>query len=169
MKIDRSGAVALMLVVTMATLGLAPPARANDEASEATFVGRVLSADGITPLGGVGIILLDLEKQSEYRSSPTHDNGGFTVSVPPGTYTVLIDTPDGAYLASNGLALDAGPNQPLLLAISNDPAAAQPPGLAASGGWPTWLQWVVVGAVVIVGAAVVNEVTGDQEPISTPF
>ena len=48
------------------------------------------------------------------------------------------------------------------------PATGPPPGLAASGGWPTWVKWVVVGAIVVVGVVLIDEVTGD-ETVSTPF
>ena len=58
MKIDRTGTLALVLVLTLATLGAAPPAQT---ASAAEFTGRVLTADGVTPLRDAAIILLDLE------------------------------------------------------------------------------------------------------------
>ena len=115
-----------------------------------------------------GIVTL---QRSGYKPYSCHTIAGRCTihNVPPGTYTVLIETPDGAYLASDGLTLTAGDNQPLLLAISNDPPTGPPPGLAAGGGWPTWVKWVVVGVIVVVGAVVINEVTEDDETPGTPF
>ena len=167
MKIDSRGKLmALALVVTTASLCLAPPARAEVAAE---FAGRVLAADGVTPLAGADVILLDLETRTEHRTQPTHTNGGFSLEVPPGTYTVVIQTADGAYLASRGLPLVAGANQPLLLAISQETTGSVPAGLAAEGGWPGWAKWVIVGGIVVIGAVVMNEVTQDGDAPASPF
>ena len=82
------------------------------------FRGRVLAADGATPRPGVTIALLHETDGRVLRSAPTDDRGVFRVdSASPGTYRVVAETAEGAFVAPGSVHLDEGANPPVALAL----------------------------------------------------
>lgn len=167
--------------------------------ASALFQGRVLDVNGITPRAGARVNLVDGATGSVFTSRPTDDGGRFTIaSAPAGRYSVVVETKEGAFLASSSIDLKAGRNPAASLALQTGiPAAAQqetpaeppqekpkaepeqpkpstpgtpqtPTAAAAKKGIPLWAKWVIVGGVAIIGAFAVNEVTKSEEP-SSPF
>lgn len=173
--------LAATLVLGMASLPANLPALAG---SEARLEGRVLGADGITPLSGVIVTLLDSRSREVFSSQPTSDRGSFHVSASsPGGYTLLAETSAGAFLAPGSVTLREGSNAPIALTLKlaqEEPqegpkegeGEAPPPetqeqekkkGLA---GWP---KWVIVGGIVVGGLLVIDAVTSEEKSSPSGF
>lgn len=160
---------------TMLALIAPPPAAAREAAQ---FQGRVLSVDGVTPLGGVVVTLLQEQSRSTFPSGPTDSRGTFQISAPSGTYTLVAATERGAFLASDPVRLREGKNPPLSLTLRQEPTEPptppteppepKPPEQASGkkGGLVGWTKWVVVGGIVVGGFYLLNELTKDEKPAS---
>jgi hypothetical protein len=188
----------LAFMLTVGLLGAVAEIPALAGAS-ALFQGRVLDLNGITPRGGARVNLVDSATGSVFTSTPTDDRGRFSIaSAPAGRYSVVVETTEGAFLASSSIDLRAGRNPAASLALQKGiPAAAQqetpteppkeqpkaepeppkpstpgapqtPTAAAAKKGIPLWAKWVIVGGVAVIAAIAVNEVTKSEEP-SSPF
>jgi hypothetical protein len=122
--------MAMTVAVALVWLQAAPVAEA---AGAALFRGRVVSADGVTPRAGVIIALVDDERGNVFRSGPSDDRGVFHVdSAAPGSYTLVAEVPEGAYVAPGKVSLEAGRNPAVALALQpaepqeTDPQDAEP-------------------------------------------
>jgi outer membrane biosynthesis protein TonB len=112
-------AAVLAVVVMVAHSGL--PAGAG---SVARFGGRVLGADGATPRPGVTVVLVE-EGRQVLRSEPSDDRGAFRFdSAAPGTYTLIAQGPEGAFVATGKVSLREGENPAVALALR--PAPQEP-------------------------------------------
>ena len=154
----------------------------------ARFQGRVLDADGASPRSGVIVTLVDASGETTYDSRPSDDRGVFRVEeAPAGTYAVLARAPEGNFLAGGRVALVAGDNPAVSLALlpQTDPAtpddadkdddddegAAAPPPPSPpppSGGLPTWGKWVITGAIIVGGVGLVQYLSEEEDP-GSPF
>jgi hypothetical protein len=140
--------------------------------STGTLTGRVLAQNGTDPRAGVVVTLVEAASEHAYRSSPTDARGAFTISTaPPGSYALVVEAPEGAFLASNDLRLAPGMNRPLALALKpgkadEPPSGAPPQGSAKRGGTPTWAKWVIAGGIVVGAAIVIDAVTKDTKEAS---
>ena len=151
---------------------IAPPPAAAREAAQ--FQGRVLSMDGVTPLGGVIVTLVQEQSRSTFPSGPTDSRGAFQISAPSGTYTLVAATERGAFLASGPVTLREGKNPPLALTLKEEapepaePPQPQPPEQATKekGALEGWPKWVVVGGIVVGGLYLLDELTKDEKPAS---
>lgn len=134
-----------------------------------TLSGRVLTQNGADPRPGVVVALVERSSERAYRSSPTDARGAFTIdSAPAGDYALLVEAPEGAFLAAGRLQLAPGVNRPVSLALKpgragEAPAGSTPPPEAKKGGPPTWAKWVIAGAVVVGAAIVIDSVTKKTE------
>jgi hypothetical protein len=107
----------LAMTVAVALLWL-PIAPRTEAAGTALFQGRVVSADGVTPRSGVTVALVDAERGSVFRSTPTDERGVFHLdSAAPGSYTLIAEVPEGAFVAQGTVSLDAGNNPAVALAL----------------------------------------------------
>lgn len=135
-----------------------------------TLTGRVLAGDPQGARPGVVVALVDTDSQAVYRSAPTDDRGAFRVEAPrAGTYAVLVEAPEGAFVASSGVALAPGLNRPVSLALEPG-RAGEPPATTSrrsKGGVPTWAKWVIAGGLVVGAAIVVDAVTKSDKEAST--
>ena len=163
----RSTAAALIFgLVTLTSSGVLVAA------APSTLSGRVLMQDGVEPRPGVVVALVEPASERAYRSSPTDARGAFTIdAAPAGDYALLVEAPEGAFLAANHMQLAPGVNRPVSLALKpgkqGEPPAA-PPAAAEpkKGGPPTWAKWVIAGAIVVGAAIVVDAVTKSDEASS---
>jgi hypothetical protein len=88
-----------------------------------------------------------------------------------GRYALVVEAPEGAFLASDGLDLAAGANKPVALALKPSkgrqgappPAEAPPATPPPTAGLPNWAKWVIAGGIVVGAAIVVDAVTSDDE------
>jgi hypothetical protein len=141
--------------------------------SPSSLSGRVLAPNGADPRAGVVVALVEPATERAFRSSPTDAKGAFTIdAAPAGTYALLVEAPEGAFLASDHVLLAPGVNRPVSLALKPGKAGQAPPPSSsatpapAKGGLPTWSKWVIAGGIVVGGAIVVNGVTKNNEASS---
>jgi hypothetical protein len=134
-----------------------------------TLSGRVLTQNGADPRPGVVVALVEPASERAYRSSPTDARGAFTIdAAPAGDYALLVEAPEGAFLASSHVQLAPGVNRPVSLALKpgkegEAPAGSTPPPDTKKGGPPTWAKWVIAGAIVVGAAIVIDAVTKSDE------
>lgn len=170
---SMAAGVAFALALTGAVL----PIRAG---AGAVLAGRVTGADGTSPRSGVVVHLVQDGLGESVASASTDERGAFRIDpAPPGSYRVLVEAPEGAFLATEPIAFrDGEAPAPVLLALRQEeppeaPAPAEPvepaepkaapPPPSAPSGLPTWAKWTIVGVVGISAAFVVNEVTDEDE------
>jgi hypothetical protein len=140
------------------------------------FSGKVLSASGASPREGVVVRLVGETPEASYAAEPTAKDGAFRLEgAPPGSYRVLAETREGAYLAADGLDLAPGANRPVALtlaAASPDPqttadapagATATPAATPPPSGLPLWAKWTIVGGIALVALWAIDSVTDDEE------
>ena len=165
MRLERLRPVVALCLATALTITLVPaPAWAS---MSGELVGRIVQADRVTVVEGVTVVLVDPQSMAEYRSLPTGEFGAFKVEAPAGTYVVLVETAEGAYLAADSLEVAAGTNAPLSVTLD---AAIAAPSLAQSGsGLATWSKWLIVGGIAIGAAFAFDSVSDDKEPPSSPY
>jgi len=142
------------------------------------FSGKVLGAEGSTPREGVVVRLVGATPDSSYSSNPTGTDGAFRLEgAPPGSYRVLAEAQEGAYLAADGFQLQPGTNQPVALTLG---AAAAPNYQTADQtttgaappkqGLPTWAKWTIVGGIAVIALWAIDSVTSeDEEPLASPM
>ena len=107
----------LAMTVAVALLWL-PIAPRTEAAGTALFRGRVVSADGVTPRSGVTVALVDADGENVFRSMPTDERGVFHLdSAAPGSYTLVAEVPEGAFVAQATVSLAAGDNPAVALAL----------------------------------------------------
>lgn len=165
----RRGTAAALVVGLL----LITSSRALLAGAPSTLTGRVLASNGADPRAGVVVTLVDTAAETTYRSAPTDAKGAFAIATAPsGSYALLVETPEGAFLASNNLQLAPGANRPVSLALKpgkqgQAPAGAPAPTGGKQGGVPTWAKWVIAGGIVVGAAIVVDAVTSDTKEAST--
>ena len=159
----KTAATLVLGVLTLTSAGLL---RADAPSS---LSGRVLGQNGADPRAGVVVALVEPATERAFRSSPTDAAGSFTIeAAPAGDYALIVEAPEGAFLASGHLQLAPGVNRPVSLALKPGKAAQPPAGSTAAsgakkGGVPSWAKWVIAGGIVVGGAIAVDAVTKDNE------
>ena len=140
--------------------------------TNAVFTGKVLESDPPTPRSGVVITLVDSSSEETFSSEETDADGLFRVdNAPAGSYRVVAETSQGAYLAGDSVDLTPGENRPVSLTLNgaapNYQSTAGAGGQQAQGGGlPLWAKWVIVGGIIVIGAAAVSSVTSDEDETS---
>jgi len=137
--------------------------------ANAVFTGKVLESDPPAPKAGVVITLVDPSSEKTFSSEQTGSDGLFRVdNAPAGSYRVVAEAPEGAYLAADAVDLSSGENRPVSLTLNgaapNYQSTAGAGGQQSQGGGlPTWAKWVIVGGIVVIGVAAVASVTDDDD------
>ncbi|HEX6850968.1 MAG TPA: carboxypeptidase-like regulatory domain-containing protein [Candidatus Polarisedimenticolaceae bacterium] len=157
---------ALAVALALAVVAFSSPTAIR--AADATLLGRVTDAPGASPRPGVVVALYDPATQATYRSEPTDARGAFRIGdAQSGTYQVVVEAAEGAYLAGNAVALKSGDNPPLSVALR---PASQEGGTAPAAGSGSkqapWVKWVIAGGIILGGALIVNAVTDDEQEAS---
>jgi hypothetical protein len=171
----------LTAIVSILGLVLTTSSGVLAASSPTSLSGRVVT-DGADPRSGVVVTLVEPASEKAYRSAPTDARGAFTIhAAPVGSYALVVEAPEGAFLASNRVQLAPGVNRPISLALKPAkggkqdappppaPADAPPPPPAPAQGPPTWAKWVIAGGVIVGAAIVVNAVTKDDEASPAGF
>jgi len=136
----------------------------------ASWGGRVFQPDRTAPRAGVVVELVAHEAQGSnagspgrIRSKPTRADGAFTIEdAPTGTYTLHVETPEGLFVSSDPVELQAGSNTPMALALKSRPFdAKQEHGL---GGEDTSrkMEIILAGVVSAVALGVYFLITEDE-------
>lgn len=156
--------VAMALVGSTLLLGSSLPAAA----ALASLEGRVLTGASGGPKAGVVVLLVDEATKATYRSPSTDVYGTFKIDdATPGTYRVLVDTPEGTFLAARDVSVRSGANRPVALTLKGRQGTTTPTAPAASsGGLATWEKWLIAGGIAVGSLLVINEVTEDEKSAS---
>ena len=156
--------LALVLVLTIA---VGPTMALTDADDKAEFSGHVFQADGVTPRSGAVVVLFDDEADLEYRAQPTDKQGAFAISTAPaGNYALIVETAEGAYLATDALELAVGSNEPLSLALKS--AGARP--VTGGSGMSNAAKGGLAAAIFVGAALIISDLTSDDdEPPATAF
>lgn len=183
---QRSVAVALAVATAVFTGNL------HLLAGSATLLsGRVLAGPE-QPRAGVVVTLYDTRTEDTFRSAPTDSRGAFHIdTAPPGTYALLVEAGEGAFLASDSIRLDSGAPRAVSLSLNPgadpvppqgeqpkapEPKAPEPPkdqSEPAPAKTPKqkkaapWAKWVIVGGIVVGGVLVIDSLT--KEDTASPF
>ncbi|HKQ62047.1 MAG TPA: carboxypeptidase-like regulatory domain-containing protein [Candidatus Polarisedimenticolaceae bacterium] len=155
--------VAALLAVSTAAAG-----------SPAVFTGRIVGGDGVSPRAGVVVALLDLERRETYRSGPSDDGGVFRLaSAPAGTYRLVAEAPEGAFVSPATVKLVAGDNRPVSVALQAEPPTPPPPPppppstppapAPKKSGLPGWAKGTIAGAIGVAAIFVIDDVSKDEE------
>ena len=152
----------LALILATGSLLTAPPSRSADSA---LFSGRVFQSDGVSARTGVVVALYDEQSGDVFRSEPTNDEGAFAFdSVPAGTYTLITEGSEGAFLAGDSVELGEGSNRALSLTLSPTPPDGTFAPAQASGKGPSKLvAWIIAGSIIVVALLVLDEWTSDDD------
>jgi len=179
--------LSVLLVFAVVSSTLASPL------GSAEVRGRVLSADGRTPRTGVTVLLVDDHGQERYRSEPSSTRGVFRISAAhAGTYRLLAETPEGAFLAPQSLQLTAGGTRAVSLALAQEPTPppqpeptpppeptpaeptnppppppATPAPVTPAQTGPQWRKWVIVGGIGVAALLIINEMGNEDK--ASPF
>jgi len=163
----------------LVTLGLFTMASSGlFAATPSNLSGRVLGANGADPRAGVVVTLVDPASETMYKSTPTDAKGAFSIAgAPAGSYALVVQAPEGAFLASSNLQLAPGVNRPVSLALKPGkqetpapapaPAGTPAPTTSKKGALPTWAKWVIAGGIVVGAAIVVDAVTSNSNEASS--
>ena len=135
------------------------------------FSGKVLGAGGTSPREGVIVRLVGETPETSYAAQPTGGDGAFRLEgARPGSYRVVAEAAEGAYLAADGFELAAGANRPVALTLAqaspNFQTGSTATGSSASGGLPTWAKWTIVGGIALVALWAIDSVTEDEDETS---
>lgn len=160
----------LSSVLAAAVAALLAPAPGLS-ADNAIFHGKIVAPDGVSPLEGVVVRLVDLETKAIFDSAVSNDAGLVRIeTAPAGRYTLLARDGDEVFLGADVLKLDSGWNPPLALMLTGDvspgPVPALAPAASGGGGFPLWANIVIVGAVVLTSVGLMVNAT-DKE--TTPY
>lgn len=161
-------ALALAAALALVHVSGALPALAG---SGASLAGRVTGADGTAPRAGVVVHLVEGEGARTFASPPTDARGSFRIeSAPSGEYRLLVEAPEGAFLAPGTVTLrDGEAGKPVLLALKRaaEESAAEGPAERAptppEEGARRWAKWLIVGVVSLATAFVINEALDEEE------
>jgi hypothetical protein len=152
-------ALAFALAVSTVLFLMPAPALA---AGAADFAGRVFQSDGITPQSGVVVTLYDPGTEQTFSSLPTTGEGNFRISdAPAGTYSLVAETGEVAFLAAEELNLQAGSNRPLALTLQTAP------GYQSAGQPQTkikpWAKWLIGGAIGVTALYLIYDVSEETD------
>jgi hypothetical protein len=165
----RSLALALLAIVP--AVAAVPPTVAFESAR---FSGRVVGADGLTPRAGAVVALFAEGDEAGLRQQ-TGADGSFTIEdARAGSYRLLVQAEEGAYLFHEPLSLKPGANTPLALRLQAQPGmqttATTGTTTTTEHSFPTWVKWVIVGVIGAAALFVINDVSEDEdEAPSSPF
>jgi len=143
------------LVAALAGVFSLTPAWSNGDAS---WRGRVIDIDGVTPRTDVVVNLVTDLGDIAASSEPTRADGAFSIDrAPAGDYALLIETPDGAFLAGETMSLQPGRNTPATLHLQGGMSHRDQDYGFGSGqkGMKTWVKWTIAGAIAIVAVAAI--------------
>jgi hypothetical protein len=159
----------LVASVAIAALVSAAVPSSSLLAATASLGGRVVGLDGISPLAGAIVRLVGEDGTSVGHSRPTGADGAFAIEpAPTGTYRLLVETAEGAFLAPEPVQVAAGANPAVALSLQARPSFQFEPGFG-SGALPTWGKYLIVGAIAVGGLFVIHQVSEDEEEDASPF
>jgi hypothetical protein len=90
---------------------------------ETDITGKILDADGVTPIQDVFVRLKNRAGDAIFESGPADGSGQYRISnVPDGDYSIIVITPEGEFELPNRLNIMGG--QPSTVTVILTPAAS---------------------------------------------
>lgn len=169
-----SRTVSAILILALFAFGFPMQALAGETAS---FAGTILAEDGFTPRAGVVVSLVHLADETQFAAPMTAQDGRFQVlNAPAGRYALIAETAEGAYLAASNLQWNAAANSDMLVtlvpAVQDDPDGSVPeetPSQGRKAGLSKLTKSLILGALVITGVVLIEEVTSNSEQEVSSF
>ncbi len=169
------GATAWLLTLALVSFTVVSPVR-SESTADVVLTGKVLQTDPSAPKADVVVTLFDPETERAYSSQPTGDDGLFRVEgAPPGSYRIVVEAAEGAYLAGEGVQLAAGANRPVALNLNGSAPNFQDtegetgdeqqpqPTTGKKKGLPAWAKWTIVGGIAVLALLAIDSVTEDED------
>lgn len=124
----RAGAfdrfVAAMVAVTITGYWAPATMGATSQPQLAEIRGIVLAADGLTAIVGVSVKAANMQTRHVYTSPPTNENGTYRLdSLPPGSYDLAVETPQGLY--AGDLLVDTSAGKRTMVSLALKPGVQQ--------------------------------------------
>jgi hypothetical protein len=169
-----SRTLSVILIFALFTFGFPMQALASEAAS---FTGTILAEDGLTPRAGVVVSLVHLADETQFAAPMTSEDGRFQVlNAPAGRYALIAETAEGAYLAAANLQWNAADNSDMLVtlvpAVQDDTDGSVPgdaPSQGRKAGMSKLTKSLILGALVITGVVLIEEVTSNSEQEVSSF
>ena len=98
----------------------------------------------------------------------TSTDGTFLIDgAPAGSYALLVETGEGAFLSSDPLELQPGVNKPLALNLNS---GAQQTGIGSAKPMKPWKKWSIIGVLSATALYIGSRVTDSDssERVATP-
>ncbi len=114
------------------------------------------------------VSLVDENGETLYRSEQSDAQGRFSIDAQAGNFGLVASTDEGAYLAADDFAVNAGSNEAVVLALKPTPSLAPGQQAAASGASKT-TKYIIAGVLVVAGVFLIDELSEDEEETSSPF
>ncbi len=116
--------LAVLLAVTLIQLAageIRPPVVQAQATSTGTISGKVMKSDGVTPVpGGAHVEVRDLTQRLTVGTATSNNNDGtYSISVPPGTYYVRVETDGYALEYYNEAGTDGTKATPVVVTAGN--------------------------------------------------
>jgi hypothetical protein len=162
----RVVAIGLLLVLPFNTGTL------RAAASPATLVGRVVSAETQKPLEGALVHVADPATGTLRTSSPTLQDGTFTVAqLAPARYEVAVQSGGGLYPVPGAVSLSAGESRRVKVALRQEEPTPKEGGESEKAGLSVWnnpltATLIVVGSALVVGLVVDSMSNDEEQPAS---
>jgi hypothetical protein len=152
--------IATSAIVALVCLVCAPLARAQ---SIASWGGRVVHADRVTPRVGVVVSLTDDARERTIRAEPTRADGAFVIDgAPAGTYELTVETDEGVFVSPRPVKLESGVNPPMALALSPGRVnAKQEHGLGKESSRMT--EYIAAGVIIALDIWLIFQLT-EEDP-----
>jgi hypothetical protein len=133
--------------------------------------GRVTTAADGNARSGVVVSLMDESASRSYRSAATDERGAFRIDAAvPGRYQLVVEAPEGAFVAAAGLTVQPGDNRPVALSLTaKQQGEAPPPPPPPKPGLATWQKWVIAGGIAVGALLVTDAVTQEESNASPSF
>jgi len=114
-RVPMAAILAVLLTAGVPLRAQQPP-EPTASAARGTVRGRVLGHDGKSPVAGAVVKVSHLRTAQSLASSPTDAHGGFElIQIPYGYLDLVVETPEGGYVASK--VLNLGPEGRLSITL----------------------------------------------------
>jgi hypothetical protein len=130
----------------------------------ASWGGRVFESDRITPRAGVVVSLADGPDEQSFRAEPTRTDGSFTIDgAATGTYRLRVETPEGVFVSSEPVKLEAGENTPMALALNPGAFNAKQEQGLGNGEMSQTTEYLIAGGISLFALLVILQITDDDD------
>jgi hypothetical protein len=148
------------------SVAVAAPAAGIAAGEGYKITGKILSFDGITPVSGVIVLLIDSSSGAVHRSRPTSPSGQYQIpEVMDGEYFISIESGEETIELPNEIVIRGG--QPRAITVILPQTASE----AIGGVEPeerrrrslAWLAWPIGGGGLLLAAIILSNANDDDD------